>query len=120
MRVESTTRSKFGLSIKRSPSPPLSSHTGRFFGDETETIFPWTHFWVPANQPIQLDRNIWGGDPEGCLADPNDQFLGKHGNAHLITSAAPTARVEINKLDSEYDGTTSPDVVAGCVLDVSI
>jgi hypothetical protein len=53
------------------------------WGGRGELVFPWSRFWVPSNGAIQLGGSWWGGDTDGFLADPEDDFIGKHGNAHL-------------------------------------
>lgn len=44
--------------------------------------FPWARYWVPLNSRICMGSG-WDDTP-GFLADPEDGFLGKHENAHLL------------------------------------
>lgn len=47
-----------------------------------QEVFPWERYWVSANSSIQMG-GLWD-DTGGYLADPEDGFIGKHANSHLL------------------------------------
>lgn len=73
------------MSSNQDPPPETVAPPGT--GQE---IFPWERYWVPANASIQMG-GLWD-DTGGYLADPEDGFLGKHANKHLLTTAALLSR----------------------------
>lgn len=59
----------------------------QILGGDGDLVFPWVRYWTPLNKPIQLGASaLWGGDSDGFLADPEDDFLGAQANKHLLTT----------------------------------
>ncbi len=68
------------------PNPPPSSPPVA----PGQEVFPWDRYWVPANSSIQMG-GLWD-DTGGYLADPEDGFIGKHANSHLLKTDALLTR----------------------------